>query len=167
VRLLAALTVLAACGAPRPAPSDAPEPTPPSIDALKSTLSGMGFIVRADGDRLRFGHDGPGGGYEVIVRVLDEVPCVRIATDGLFAMSSAADDRGAALLLTAIATLNHELASGRLGLDPADGDVELSVDLPAEEGVGERTFPEGVGRLIGAADAVHPRLAAAARGEAL
>jgi hypothetical protein len=167
VRLLAALTALTACGAPRPAPSDAPEPAPPTIGELRDTLSGMGFIVREDGDRLRFGHDGPGGGYDVVVRVLDEVPCVRVATDGLFSMSSAVEDRGAALLLTAIGTLNHELASGRLGLDPADGDIELAVDLPAEEGVGKRTFQEGVGRLIGAADAVYPRLEAAARGEAL
>ncbi len=143
-------------------------PPPPTADHLAALAGQMGFAVeRTEGGAVRFPHDGPGGGYVAEIVVLAEVPSVRLRTDGLYRLQEAQTARGTGLLLTALATLNHELAIGRLGLDPATGQVHYTVDVPADDAVSDLTVQQAIGRLLGTADALHPRLVAAAAGEAL
>jgi len=161
-----------ACGEPTsplatlPPASD--PPPPPSVTHVAALATQMGFAVETtDAGAIRFPHEGPGGGYVAELRVLPDVPSVRLRTDGLYRLEEAKTARGTGLLLTALATLNHELAIGRLGLDPATGQVHYTVDVPADDAVSDLTLQQAIGRLLGTADALHPRLVAAAAGEAL
>jgi hypothetical protein len=175
-RLIATALLLASgamgCDAPIAAlhglPAASDPPPPPTPDHLAALAGQMGFSVeQTEKGAVRFPHEGPGGGYVAELTVLDDVPSVRLRTDGLYHLEQAGSARGTGLLLTAIATLNHELAIGRVGLDPATGHIHYTVDVPADDAVSDLTLQQAIGRLLGTADALHPRLVAAAKGEAL
>ncbi|HMV70185.1 MAG TPA: hypothetical protein PKA64_25310 [Myxococcota bacterium] len=146
------LLLLAACAGPAAAPS---------LPGLRASLDTIGVDAAEDGEALRFEHAGPGGRYAVRVSTTVEPPAVVLRTDGLWSLTRQEGDAAAVVLVLQVATLNHELHSGRLALDGATGAVELTLELPAEDGVGAKTLEAGVQRLLRDADAILPRLAAA------
>lgn len=135
--------------------------SPPSLPQLQGVLEDMGLPAAQDGERLSFDHTTPSRSYKVHLRLAADPPAVVLSTDGLWSLADAQGDAAAVVLVTQVATLNHELRAGRLSLDAATGAVEFTVDLPADEAVGDLTVRRAVERLLTTADALQPRLAGA------
>lgn len=159
------LTMLLACGAPAPEPAPPPPPAAPAapdLDTLAAWLTKTGHTPERFDDVLRIAHDGPEGRYAVTVQAFDEAHLVFLATSSLITLNDADGERGIVLLLTNLATLNYELDEGKLQLNPASGEVMLSIELETDDGLGERTFTNALATLTATADASIPKLKAAA-----
>ena len=63
-----------------------------------------------------------------------------------------------ARLLTQLAVLNYELPQGKLQLNPTTGEIVLSIELEATEGLGHPTLRAGLDALQTTAHQVRPKL---------
>lgn len=132
----------------------------PSLDHLETLFRGAGHTPTRDGEVLRSAC-GTGDARTAITAQASPT-LVYLATNGWFRLSETTEERGVVLVLTQIAMLNHELTLGKLALNPASGEVILSVELEAADGLGDATFRQGLDALCAAATQLRPRLSDAA-----
>lgn len=103
----------------------------------------------------------------ITVQVSKDPALAYLATNGWFHLSRTADDRGVVVLLTQLAALNYETPHGKLQLNPVSGEVILSIELAADDGLGDATMRSGLQRLCERAAALRPKLETAVTSGAL
>lgn len=156
-----------------PPATDAPAPVQtapatPTIEGLASWLvEDHGLTPERFDDVLRVVTPVGSGPLGVTIQVWEDPPAVHLQTTGLLTLREASGERGVVVLLSTIAALNYELDLGKLALNPASGEVVLSLELEADDGVSRQAFGRALERLVRTADTVRPRLQEAARGPAL
>lgn len=134
---------------------------PATLARFEALLAAGGHDPSRDGSVVR-GFCGSGASRVAITVQVSQNPSLAyLATNGWFHLSQTANDRGVVVLLTQIAALNYETPHGKLQLNPTSGEVILSVELAADDGLGDATMRAGLERLCSTAAALRPKLEAA------
>ena len=139
----------------------------PDLDTLQRWLAEGGDAPGRTGEVLTVSRVADGHPYAITVQVDPPRHVVYLATSGLMSLHDAAGDAGVVLLLTNMAALNYENMEGKLQLNPASGEVVLSIELETDDGLGHRTFAAAVQTLVDQAGALRPKLIGAAAGAEL
>ncbi len=146
--------------------SDAAAPT---VAELRQWMEGLGLAppdepvegllaARVEGEHARF---------RLTARVYERQRIVLLMVTDYLRVDDAPHPGAVVALLTELAVQNYELLMGKLQLNPATGEISLSVELSYAEGLGFETFRDHALRLVQTADHVHPTLQKAAQADAL
>ncbi len=139
----------------------------PTLAALDALLTDDGHRSTQERDLLRsFCGEGEDR-VAITVATHEEARVVYLGTNGWMRLSETAGEREVVLLLTQLAAINHELLVGKLQLNPASGEIALSIELPTDDGLGDTTFRRAVQRLCAAQEELRPRLRRALEATAL
>lgn len=134
----------------------------PDLETIAGWMTASGDTPERLGDVLRATADADGHPYGLTVQIDAERRLVYLATQGLMSLDDTAGDAGVVSLLTNMATLNYETMQGKLQLNPATGEVVLSVELETDDGLGQRTFVAALKSLKAQATSLRPKLVRAA-----
>ncbi len=137
-------------------------PAGPDLDTLTAWMAAEGDTPDPTGGVLRVARDAGGHAYALTVQIDAEQHLVYLATSGLMSLRDTSGDAGVVMLLTHMATLNYETTEGKLQLNPATGEVVLSIELETDDGLGQRTFMAAMKQLAAQATALRPKLIGAA-----
>lgn len=162
---LLALSILVGCEGPVPAtpPPEAAVPVAAvHLDTLEGWLTELHPGTERFGQVLRTTHEGAYGPWAVHTQVFEADHLVLLQTSALISLDDAADDKGIVLLLTQLATQNYALDTGKLQLNPATGEVLLSIELETDDGLGRATFARAMHDLLQITPRVQPLLHQAA-----
>lgn len=162
---LLALSILIGCDGPAPT-APPPEATvqagPVHLDTLAGWLAELDLPTERFGNVLRTTQQGAFGPWAVHTQVFEADHLVLLQTSALITLDDAADDKGIVLLLTQLATQNYALDTGKLQLNPATGEVLLSIELETDDGLGRATFARALHDLLQITPRVQPLLHRAA-----
>lgn len=102
--------------------------------------------------------------FGVTIQHFDQAQVLFLATDGYLHLEQASSTDSLVLLLVQLAALNYEVLVGKFQVNPATGEILMSVELPTVDGLGYETFLRAVEGLLQTADARYPDIEAAAAG---
>jgi hypothetical protein len=105
--------------------------------------------------------------YQLNVQIFEREKVLFLAVTDYIAIEQASSSSAMVLMLTQLASMNYELLLGKFQLNPATGEISLSVELNLEDGLGFRTFQSVLGHLLRTADARYPDLVRASKGHGL
>jgi hypothetical protein len=134
----------------------------PDLETIAGWMTAAGDPPERLGDVLRVVADADGHRYGITVQLDAERHLVYLATTGLMTLQDTSGDAGVVSLLTNLATLNYETMQGKLQLNPATGEVVLSIELETDDGLGQRTFGAALKSLNESATSLRPKLVRAA-----
>ena len=134
----------------------------PDLETIAGWMTTAGDTPERLGDVLRATSDAGGHAYGVTVQLDAERHLVYLATQDLMSLHDTSGDAGVVGLLTNMATLNYETMEGKLQLNPATGEVVLSIELETDDGLGQRTFNAALKSLKSQATSLRPKLIGAA-----
>lgn len=154
--LAAAHRDLAACVA------GATTPAGPDLEVVAGWLTGMGDTPSRAGGVLSLSRVADGHPYAITVQLDENRHVAYLATSGLMSLHDTSGDGGVVSLLTNMAALNYEHMEGKLQLNPASGEVVLSIELETDDGLGRQTFEAAVRTLTTQAETLRPKLIGAA-----
>jgi hypothetical protein len=160
-RRIAALGLVLVLAAPTWAadPGDKTGAATPAL--VRGYLERMGGTCRVVGaNELRSEARAAGTTYPVLVKVDPARFLVYLALDDFFPLKAADPARGR--VVDRMATLNYEMAVGKLEWDAEGGQVRLSHSFSTEDGLGYRTFSGVLATLLSSAGPVRKALAEAA-----
>ena len=101
------------------------------------------------------------------VQLFEKEKVLFLAITDYIAIEQASSSSAMVLMLTQLASMNYELLLGKFQLNPATGQISLSIELNLEDGLGFRTFQSVLGHLLRTADARYPDLVRASEGQGL
>lgn len=108
--------------------------------------------------------EGRNARFLVTIQYFESAGVYFIATDDYLKLEQASNTESVVLLLTQIATLNYEVLLGKFQVNPRSGEVVVSVEIDAHDGLGFETFLHVFERLLATADVNYPQLESAAGG---
>lgn len=138
------------------------DPAGPDLETIAGWMTASGDTPERLGDVLRVAADAGGHVYGVTVQLDAERHLVYLATSGWMSLADTSGDAGVVGLLTNLAALNYETMQGKLQLNPATGEVVLSIELETDDGLGQRTFDAALKSLKASATSLRPKLIRAA-----
>ena len=133
-----------------------------TVAEVRGYLEKMGGACRVVGDaEIRSEARAGGVAYSLLVKVDPARYLVYLAIDDFFPLAEKAAAR--AKVTDRMATLNYEMAIGKLEWDAQGGQVQLSHSFSTEDGLGYRTFSGVLATLLASAGPARKALEDAAR----
>ncbi len=124
---------------------------PVDLGAVAGALGAAGRSFTAREDAVELACPADSGGLRLELRWFAESQIVYLGTRDYLTLSDARDADATWLLLVQVATLNFEALVGKFQLDPESGEIVVSVELHAGEGLGSATLLGAVDRLCATA----------------
>ena len=160
-----ALALAVAAGAAQkagPKPASPPAAQGVTVADVRGYLEKMGGACRVIGDsEIRSEARAGGKTYALLVKVDPARFLVYLAIDDFFPLAE--KDPARARVVERMATLNYEMAIGKLEWDAKAGEVRLSHSFSTEDGLGYRAFSGVLATLLATAGPARKALEDAAR----
>ncbi len=140
-----------------------------TVDVVRDYLTRSGYTPTAQPAEhiLSLPIQGENGTYQLTAQFFEREKVLFLVVTDYLEIEQATSSSAMVLLLTQLASLNYEMLLGKFQLNPATGDISLSVELNLEDGLGFRTFKAVLGHLLRTADSKHPELLRAIQGRGM
>jgi hypothetical protein len=141
--------------------------TEPSLDTLKRHISSLQLPFQVQNNGAYITATCPGNPIPFSAQVFEDNRLFYVATTELFNLHDSHSTSGAFAVMAQISTLNYDLPLAKVALNEQTGQVIVSVQLPADNGLTSELVTRAIVEVCTSAERIRPVLEKAARGNGL
>ena len=143
--------------------------TQPSLQVVHRFLDQSGYVHtwNQDGNFILINFSGKNTNVSFNLQYFKTAGIVFVATNDYLKLKDVENTESVVMLLIQLAALNYDMLTGKFQLNTETGEILLSTEIHASDGLGSQTLVNAIEKLAKTADQYYPQLERAITGRGM